>query len=114
MWEGQPVWCPQYPPAISHATGAGEAWPQPQLWFPRCCDGMQGTVVLPALQLGAGADVEEAKGAVPTPKSLCLRPPSSFGTFSEQICSPALLSCVTACGECSAHLAWGDGWCVGS
>lgn len=26
MWEGQPVWCPQYPPAISRATSAGEAW----------------------------------------------------------------------------------------
>lgn len=69
--------------------------------------GVQGTAVLPALQLSAGVDGEEAKGVVSAPKSLCLGPPSSFGTLSEQLCSPALLSFVTACGECSAHLGTG-------
>lgn len=56
MWEGQPGWCHQYPPATSPATSA-----QPQLWFPSCSDGMQGIAVLPALQLGAGADGEGEK-----------------------------------------------------
>lgn len=68
---------------------------------------VQGTAVLPAFQLGTGTDAENTKDVVPTPKNFCLRPPSSFGTFFEQICSLVLPGCGIAYSKCSAHLGTG-------